>query len=107
ETLATLTAVQQSALRKNNGLTVSFNVQGVQVSQQAQQSQACALSDLIADARAQAQKLADAANLGVGVILAMSGTTNGVAPLSNGLSVVALPTIPNCFLTVKFALQRF
>ena len=34
--------------------------------QQAQQSQPCVLADLLADARAQAQKLAEAAGLGAG-----------------------------------------
>lgn len=107
DTLATLTSVQQNVAKKNNGLTVSFSVQGAQVSPQSQQSQVCVLSDLIADARAQAQKLADAANLGVGVILAMSSATSGTAPVSGVLSTLAIPSIPNCALTVKFALQRF
>lgn len=104
DTIATLTAVQQNAVKKNNVLGVSFQVQGAQVSPQ---SQSCALTDLIADARAQAQKLADAAGMGVGVILAMSSATTAT-PASIGLSsfLFAIPPAP-CTLTVKFALQRF
>ncbi len=107
DTIGTLTTVQQNAAKKNNGLSVSFYVQGAQVSPQSQQSQACVLTDLIADARAQAQKLADAAGLGVGVILAMSSATSAT-PASIGLSsfFIAAPSAP-CALTVKFALQRF
>jgi hypothetical protein len=106
DTIGTLTTVQQNVAKKNNWLTVTFQVQGTQVSAQSQQSQACALSDLIADARAQAQKLADAAGMGVGVILAMSGATYGVTPISVYSSWFS-PSGPNCTLTVKFALQRF
>src|SRR5713226_4995256 len=109
DTIATLTTVQQNAAKKNNGLTVTFQVQGSQVSPQAQQSQACALSDLIADARAQAQKLADATGMGVGVILAMSSATSVPTATTAGLSsfLIGVVPSPNCTLTVKFALQRF
>src|SRR5258708_34912001 len=106
DTIGTLTTVQQNVAKKNNGLSVAFQVQGTQVSAQSQQSQACALPDLIADARAQAQKLADAAGLGVGVILAMSGATSGGTPIFLYSSWFS-PSVPNCTLTVKFALQRF
>lgn len=109
DTISTLTTVQQNVAKKNNGLSVSFQVQGPQVSPQAQQSQTCALPDLIADARAQAQKLADAAGLGVGVILAMSSATSGATATTAGLSsfLIGVAPLPNCTLTVKFALQRF
>jgi uncharacterized protein YggE len=110
DTLATLNTVQQNVVKKNNGMSVSFGVVGAQVSPQLQQSQGCSLPDLIADARAQAQKLADAANLGVGVILAMSGATTGGNPSSigiSGISTILIPSVANCTLTVKFALQRF
>jgi hypothetical protein len=102
DTITTLTTVQQNAAKKNNGLSVTFQVQGSQVSPQALQSQACALTDLIADARAQAQKLADAAGMGVGVILAMSSATS-----AGSYSIFGAASFPNCTLTVKFALQRF
>lgn len=92
DTTAALTALQQSLMQKNPGLTLSFNLQATQVSQQLQQSQTCALSDLISDARASAQKLANAAGLGVGTVLAMSSQTS---------------SFPSCSMTVKFALGRF
>jgi len=109
DTITTLTTVQQNTAKKNNGLSVTFQVQGSQVSPQALQSQACALPDLIADARAQAQKLADAAGMGVGVILAMSGATSVPTATTAGLSSFLIGVVPlsNCALTVKFALQRF
>jgi hypothetical protein len=109
DTITTLTTVQQNAAKKNNGLSVTFQVQGSQVSPQAQQSQTCALTDLIADARAQAQKLADAAGMGAGVILAMSSATSIPTATSAGLSsfLIGVVPSPNCTLTVKFALQRF
>jgi hypothetical protein len=91
ETVATLTAMQQSLVQKNNGFVLSFNLQGTQVSQQLQQSQSCLFPDLMADARASAQRLASGAGLSVGNVLAMSSQT---AP-------------SNCSVTVKFALGRF
>jgi len=92
DTIAALTALQQSLMQKNNGLNVSFGFQGTQVSQQLAQSQSCVISDLMADARVRAQGLASAAGLGVGNVLAMSSQTSAS---------------PGCFLTVKFALGRF
>ncbi|MGI8746077.1 MAG: hypothetical protein ACR2NN_26545 [Bryobacteraceae bacterium] len=92
DTVAALTGLQQSLMQANNGLTLSFNLQGTQVSQQLQQSQTCVLFDLISDARVNAQKLATAAGLGAGTVLAMSSQTS---------------TFPSCSLTVKFALGRF
>jgi Protein of unknown function (DUF541) len=107
DTISTLTTLQQSVAKKNNGFIVTFYLQGTQVSQQTQQPQTCALTDLIADARAQAQKLADAAGLGVGVILAMSSATL-TATSSGGFSgLLAATSLSPCSLTVKFALQRF
>jgi len=109
DTISTLTTVQQNVAKKNNGLSVSVQIQGAHVSPQAQQSQICALPDLIADARGQAQKLADAAGLGVGVILAMSSATSSATATTAGLSsfLIGVAPLPNCTLTVKFALQRF
>jgi uncharacterized protein YggE len=109
DTITTLTTVQQNVAKKNNGLSVTFQVQGSQVSPQALLSQTCALTDLIADARAQAQKLADAAGMGVGVILAMSSATSVPTATTAGLSsfLLGAVSLPNCTLTVKFALQRF
>ena len=79
-----------------------------------QQSQTCSIPDLLADARAQAQKLADAAGLTLGAILAMSSFA--ATPAANpdtgiaipGLISTALLTTPQiCTATVKFGLTRF
>ncbi len=89
DTVATLTALQQS-LQKNPGLRLSFTVQGTQVSQPSLQSQPCTISDLITDARAQAQKLADAAGRTVAGILAMSSSVSNA--------------VGGCVVTIKFGL---
>jgi uncharacterized protein YggE len=70
---------------------------------------------LITDATAQAQKLASAAGLTLGAILAMSGSAstpaiNNSVPGAVGLAsfVSSQLTLPqNCTLTVKFGLTRF
>jgi len=104
DTFSSLTTLQQNVAKKNNGLTLTFGVQGSQASAAAQQSQSCSLPDLIADARAKAQKMVDAAGLGLGVVLAMSSSTS-VAPAN--IQPYAIPFSNFCSLTVKFALQRF
>lgn len=91
DTIAMLTALQQR-VGQNSGVSLSFGLQGTQVSEQLQQSQSCVAADLISDARSSAQRLASAAGLSVGTILAISGQAS---------------TIPSCSLTVKFALGRF
>lgn len=110
DTVTTLSALQQSIAKKNPGLTLSFSVQGTQSSGQSQQ--ACSLSDLLSDARTQAQKLASGAGVTVGNILAMSSPTGltvggfaGVSPL--GALTAPVPSLSACTLTVKFALLRF
>lgn len=110
DTTAMLLALQQSLAKKNNGLKLSFSTQGTQISSQLQQSQGCSIPDLIADARAQAQKLADAGGLSVGTILAMSSETstpvgNSIPALLGFASFASFP--PSCSITVKFALGRF
>jgi len=116
DTIATLTALQKSIAQQNNGLILSFNVQGTQVSAQSQQSHACPTSDLLSDARAQAQKLADAAGVSLGAVLAMSSATSvpsnvfPVVPVISGLSFTssASAVFPSvCSMTVKFALLRY
>jgi len=67
-----LTALQQTIARNQSGLSLTFNVQGTQVSPQLQASQQCPIPDLIADVRAQAQKMANTAGVTVGPILALS-----------------------------------
>jgi len=113
DTIATLTALQQRIAQQTNGLTLSFNVQGTQVSAQLQQSQVCPTSDLLADATAQAQKLAGAAGLSLGAVLAMSSGTSvpgnaGSAVAIAGALIFAPPVLPSvCSMTVKFALLRY
>jgi uncharacterized protein YggE len=87
DTIAMLTNLQATIAKKNNGMTMSFSIQGTQSSVQ---PQTCSQSDLLTDARTQAQKLADGAGVSVGNILAMSS-----------------PTGTACILTVKFALLRY
>ncbi len=101
---ATLTGVQQAAAAKNNGVSVAFGVYGTQVSQKAAQSQTCAMADLMSDARAQASKLASAANMTVGAVLAVSGATSTSAAGVGGSAYTSVVSQPVCSLTVKFAL---
>jgi len=82
-TIVSLTKLQTTIAKNNSGLTLTFYVNGTEVSQQLQQSQACSNSDLIADATAQAQKLAAAAGLTLGAILKLSK-----APLAQPTLVV-------------------
>jgi uncharacterized protein YggE len=115
DTVATLASLQQAIAKANNGLTLSFSIVGTQVSQQLAQSQTCSFPNLIADATAQAQKLAAGANLTVGRILAIS--SSGVTGVSSqgsvyaGLLQVYVPlnsaVPPPCALTVKFALTGY
>ena len=106
--VSALTDLQHSLAQVANGPRLSFSVQGTQVSQQ---SQTCPLTDLIADARAQAQKLAGAAGLTAGNVLAISSSiatsTGGSISGAFGFSPFLLtPTAaPPCFVTVKFALR--
>lgn len=103
DTITTLSSLQQKIAAQNNGLALSFSIQGTQSSA----PQACSLPNLLADARTQAQNLADGAGVNVGNILAMSSMTIGAAP-AGGISGILLgaPVAP-CTLTVKFALLRY
>jgi hypothetical protein len=103
DTIAMLTSLQQAIAKMNNGQTMSFSIQG---SQSSVQPQVCSLPDLLTDARAQAQKLADGAGLGVGNILAMSSSTTGVSAAGIAGILLGASSSP-CILTVRFALLRF
>jgi hypothetical protein len=92
DTIATLTNLQATIAKNNNSVTMSFSIQGTQSSVQ---PQTCSQSDLLTDARTQAQKLADGAGVSVGNILALSGSTTAGTLYSS------------CLLTVKFALLRY
>jgi Protein of unknown function (DUF541) len=84
-TVSQLSSVQKAVAEKNNGFSVSFGVGSASASNQA--AQPCPLTDLISDARTQAQKLASASGLTIGSILAMAGPAYGTS----------------CYVTVKFA----
>lgn len=102
DTVAMLSAAQQRLAAKNNGLSISFSVQGTQVSPRLAQTQQCAVGDLISDARAQAQKLATSAGMSLGSILSISGATSTTA--AGFGSVIQAPV---CTLTVRFSLGAF
>jgi hypothetical protein len=109
-TVATLTTLQQNIAKLNNGMTLSFNIVGTQVSQQLAQSQTCSLSALMVSATTQAQNLATASGLTLGSILALSSATSSVSSGSQlplevpGLVFSATP--PPCTITVKFNVTR-
>jgi uncharacterized protein YggE len=89
-TIDTFTGLQMSLSQGTTGLSLSFSVQGLQASPQAQQAQPCSLSGLISDARAQATAIANAAGSTVGSILAVTNSISDTSVL--------------CSATVKFAL---
>jgi Protein of unknown function (DUF541) len=120
-TIGSLTKLQQNIGQNNSGLTLTFYVEGTQVSQEAQQlqqSQPCSNSELIADATAQAQKLAAAAGLTLGPILKLStvplaeqsAVPTEIASFVSGpfaeiLFAPAAPQSATCSLAVQFQLQ--
>ncbi len=115
-TISSLTKLQQTIAQNNSGLTLTFSINGTQVSAQLKQEQSCSTPDLIADATAQAQKLAAAAGLAVGPILRLSNVPAiqpGVIPadfavLSLGAFsdlLLASPPPVTCSLAVEFQLR--
>jgi uncharacterized protein YggE len=110
-TITALTTVQQGIVKNNNGMTLGFSLQGTQVSQQLRASQTCAVSDLVGDARAQAQKVAGAAGFGVGSVLALSSGNTSI-PINAAAAILVAgfspyfapsPTL-TCSVVVKFGL---
>src|ERR1039457_2152441 len=97
-TVTTLTSLQQSTMQANSGFTLSFSVQSAQVSTSLLQSQSCNIPGLIAEATAQAQKLAAAAGLNLGSILAMSSNTSS-AVANNSVPVATIGLISSGILT--------
>jgi uncharacterized protein YggE len=89
DTSTTLAALQKSLVQSKSGLSLSFAVQSSQVS--AQQRQNCDLAALIADARARAQDVANAAGFTVGTVVGAAGN------IAN--------SVPGCGLTVTFGLR--
>jgi hypothetical protein len=96
-TVTALTNLQQNFMQNDSGLTLSFLVEGTQLSQQLQQMQVCPLADLLSDAQTQARSLASTAGFSVGSVVAMSSSTS-----SGGVSITA----PVCSMTVKFSLVQ-
>jgi len=111
--VAQLNSLQQAMAQLKNGLSMSFSVQGTQVSQQLQQAQACSISDLLSDARSQAQQMALAGGVSLGSILAISTSISTPVPGDDALSAARYNALsgysnpPACSLTVKFALGGF
>ena len=89
-TIGSLTTLEQTIGQNNSGLALTFSVNGTQVSQQLQASQTCSNADLIADATAQAQKLAAAAGITLGQILKLSNVP--LAPSAVGATLGFFPT---------------
>lgn len=90
-TIGSLTTLEQTIGQNNSGLALTFSVNGTQVSQQLQASQTCSNADLIADATAQAQKLAAAAGATLGQILKLSNVP--AAPSAVGATLGFFPTL--------------
>jgi len=76
-TASALLNLEKSLAARNKPWVVSFSIEGNQVSEQAQAAISCSYADLIADARSQAQLLADAAGRGLGPILAVADASAG------------------------------
>jgi hypothetical protein len=115
-TIASFIALQQSIVKNNSGMSLLFQIQGTQVSESIQ-AQSCAARDLVADAQAQAQSVAEAAGLAIGPIIAISDGSSATAPayVANAWFAVGVPsfgfvysTTPSgCYLEVKFKLLRY
>ena len=71
-TAATLRRLQQTVSQNPNGMMLSFGVLESRVSSESKRLQTCSLPDLVADARRQADRVAAAAGLMAGPIVAMS-----------------------------------
>jgi hypothetical protein len=118
-TIGSIEKLQQTIGQNNSGLTLTFSVDGTEVSPQLQQAQSCSNSGLIADATAQAQKLAAAAGLALGPIRSLSNAplaqayaeiyaAPGLAVVTNRLGDFVLSSFSSpltCSLTVQFQLQ--
>ena len=103
DTITMLSSLQAKIAAQNNGLALSFSIQGTQSSAQ---PAACSLPALLTNARTQAQNLADGAGLSVGNILAMSSSIAGVSAVGIAGVLLGASTASPCIVTVKFALLR-
>ena len=120
-TLTQIISAQQAISANNSGLTLTFYVEGMQISQQLQQSQPCSQAALLADAQTQAKQVSAAAGVSAGAILSMAEGGSGVGALQlvantfvsasifePVLGAVAYPLAapqPTCSLTVQFQLM--
>lgn len=89
DTVTQLLATQAAIKQNQPDWSFSFSSYST-YSGQNQAPPPCPSADLLADAKAQAQKLADTAGLALGQVLALSGSTTS-----------------SCSITVKFALLRY
>lgn len=94
DTTASLAALAQSIPQNKSGLSLTFSVQGTEVS--SPQPSPCSFSDLLTNARTQAGQLATAAASTVGLIQAISSATPAPCYLATrfGLGTVAMPSQP-------------
>jgi uncharacterized protein YggE len=121
-TIASLNNLEKTIAQNNSGLILTFTVEGTQVSpaaQQQQQSQPCSNAELIADATAQAQKLAAAAGMILGPIMKLSNapTAGQIYAVPNSVILTGVlgafsfvvsapaPSSATCSLVVQFQLQ--
>jgi uncharacterized protein YggE len=116
--LAALAGIQSSLAQKKSALSLNYYVSG-QVSTEAQNAAAlCPMTTLVADARTQAQRVADAAVVKVGPVISMTqGAAGGVAaPVFLGairqaafilsLSQQSQTAGTSCQITVEYKLLR-
>jgi uncharacterized protein YggE len=108
-------------LGQKSSQTVTFYVQGTQVSPALLQMQPCSQASLVSDAQTQAQNLAAAAGFTVGPVLAVSDGTFAQQPgsvvavagrfaaanISPFFVAVLPPSTSTCTAVVKFQLYRF
>ena len=99
QTIGAVTKLQQTITANNSGLTLAFGINGTQASPQVRHSQSCSTSNLVADATAQAQKLASAAGLSLGPILKLSN-----APSIQPYAVPTIATRVGDFVSSDFRL---
>jgi hypothetical protein len=83
-TLSQILSAQQSISGNNSGLTLTFYVEGMQVSQQLQRSQPCSQAALLSDAQSRAKQVAAAAGVSVGSILSVGSVASTALQLPGG-----------------------
>lgn len=87
ETITVLNALRNKFPQNPSSPSFSFSAGGVQVSPELQAMQQCPIADLIADARAQAQRMVSGTGVTVGPILALSDGGAAV-PVQNDAAYV-------------------